>query len=203
MNQKSKSRYKVTIQGIVQGVGFRPFVYQQAVARRLTGYVTNTSHGVDLEVEGEGQDLDDFIRTLRQDPPPLSRITSLEFQPLPPQGDSEFTILKSQAQETRSALISPDVAVCPDCLRELRDPRDRRYRYPFINCTNCGPRYTIIKDIPYDRAKTTMAAFTLCPECAAEYHDPLNRRFHAQPNACWTCGPRVALLRRSGPSHRL
>ncbi len=189
-----KTRYKVVIQGIVQGVGFRPFVYQQALARRLTGYVSNTSHGVDLEVEGEGPDLDDFIRTLRQDPPPLSRITSLEFQPLPAQGDSGFTIRMSQAQETRSALISPDVAVCPDCLREMRDPRDRRYRYPFINCTNCGPRYTIIKDIPYDRAKTTMAAFTLCPECSSEYHDPLNRRFHAQPNACWTCGPRVRLL---------
>ena len=198
MNQKSKSRYKVTIQGIVQGVGFRPFIYQQAVARRLTGYVTNTSHGVDLEVEGAGLDLDDFIRILRQDPPPLSRITSLEVQPLPPQGDLEFTIRQSQAQETRSALISPDVAVCPDCLRELRDPLDRRYRYPFINCTNCGPRYTIIKDIPYDRAKTTMGAFTLCPECFAEYHDPLNRRFHAQPNACWTCGPRVALLDGAG-----
>jgi hydrogenase maturation protein HypF len=193
-----KSRYKVTIQGIVQGVGFRPFVYQQALARRLTGYVANTSHGVDLEVEGEGPVLDDFIRTLRQDPPPLARITSLEFQPLPPRGDSAFIILKSKAQETRSALISPDVVVCPDCLRELRDPRDRRYRYPFINCTNCGPRYTIIKDIPYDRAKTTMAAFTLCPECSAEYHDPLNRRFHAQPNACWTCGPRLSLLDGAG-----
>ncbi len=193
-----KSRYKVTVQGIVQGVGFRPFIYQQAVARRLTGYVTNTSHGVELEVEGEGPDLDDFIRTLRQDPPPLSRVTSLEVKPLASRGDSEFTILKSQAQETRSALISPDVAICPDCLREMRDPLDRRYRYPFINCTNCGPRYTIIKDIPYDRAKTTMAAFSLCPECAVEYHDPLNRRFHAQPNACWTCGPRVALLDGAG-----
>ena len=193
-----KSRYKVTIQGIVQGVGFRPFVYQQALARRLTGYVANTSHGVDLEVEGKQEDLDDFIRILRQDPPPLSHITSLQVQPLPVQGDSDFTILKSQAQETRSALISPDVAVCPDCLREMRDPQDRRYRYPFINCTNCGPRYTIIKDIPYDRAKTTMAAFSLCPECAAEYRDPLNRRFHAQPNACWTCGPRVTLCDEAG-----
>ena len=200
MNQKSKSRYKVTIQGIVQGVGFRPFIYQQALARRLTGYVTNTSHGVELEVEGEETVLDDFLRTVREEAPPLSRITSLQFQLLSPQGDSEFTILKSMAQETRSALISPDVAVCPDCLRELRDPRDRRYRYPFINCTNCGPRYTIIKDIPYDRVKTTMADFSLCPECSAEYHDPLNRRFHAQPNACWTCGPRVALLDGGGHS---
>ncbi len=181
-------------------MGFRPFVYQQALAHHLTGYVANTSHGVDLEVEGEGLDLDDLIRTLRQDPPPLSRITSLRVQPLPVRGDPEFTIRMSQAQETRSALISPDVAVCPDCLREMRDPRDRRYRYPFINCTNCGPRYTIIKDIPYDRAKTTMADFALCPECSAEYHDPLNRRFHAQPNACWTCGPRVALLDGMGHS---
>jgi hydrogenase maturation protein HypF len=195
---RMKSRYQVAIQGIVQGVGFRPFIYQQAVARRLTGYVTNTSHGVALEVEGEETILDDFLRAIRREAPPLSRITSLEFQPLPPRGDSEFTILKSRAQETRSALISPDVAVCPDCLRELRDPRDRRYRYPFINCTNCGPRYTIIKDIPYDRAQTTMADFSLCPECSAEYHDPLNRRFHAQPNACWTCGPRTALLDGTG-----
>jgi len=170
------------------------------VARRLTGYVTNTSHGVDLELEGEETVLDDFLQTVREEAPPLSRITSLHFQLLPPRGDSEFTILKSQAQETRSALISPDVAVCPDCLREMRDSRDRRYRYPFINCTNCGPRYTIITDIPYDRAKTTMAAFTLCPECSAEYHNPLNRRFHAQPNACWTCGPRVALLNGAGHS---
>jgi hydrogenase maturation protein HypF len=196
LNQRS--RYKVTVQGIVQGVGFRPFVYQQALARRLTGYVTNTSHGVELEVEGEGPVLDDFLRALRQEAPPLSRITSLQFQPLPLQGDAEFTIRKSRSQETRSALISPDVAVCPDCLREMRDPRDRRYRYPFINCTNCGPRYTIIRDIPYDRAQTTMAAFSLCPECAAEYRDPLNRRFHAQPNACWACGPRVALRDEAG-----
>ena len=126
-----KSRYKIAIQGIVQGVGFRPFVYQQALAHRLTGFVANTSHGVDLEVEGEGPDLDDFIRTLRQDPPPLSHITSLRVQPLPVQGDPEFTIRRSQAQETRSALISPDVAVCPDCLREMRDPAGPAVSIPF------------------------------------------------------------------------
>ena len=187
------TRYRVTIQGIVQGVGFRPFVYQRALAHRLTGYVTNTSHGVELEIEGEAPALDDFLQGLRQAAPPLAHITDIQVQPLLRQGGSDFVIRKSQAQETRSALISPDTAVCPDCLRELRDPRDRRYRYPFINCTHCGPRYTIIRDIPYDREKTTMAAFTLCPDCAAEYADPLNRRFHAQPNACWTCGPRVSL----------
>ena len=198
-----KSRYKVTIQGIVQGVGFRPFVYQQALARRLTGYVTNTSHGVDLEVEGEQADLDDFIRILHQDPPPLSRITSLQVQALPVQGHLGFTIRISQAQETRSALISPDVAVCPDCLRELRDPQDRRYRYPFINCTNCGPRYTIIKDIPYDRAKTTMAAFTLCAGVL--------RRIPRSPEPAFSRPAQCLLdLRspgvppgRSGPFHRI
>ncbi|MBI5583745.1 MAG: carbamoyltransferase HypF [Deltaproteobacteria bacterium] len=192
------TRYRVTIQGIVQGVGFRPFIYQQARARRLTGFVTNTSHGVELEIEGPDPALDDFLRAIRQEAPPLSRITSIQVQPLPTEGDGEFQIRKSRAQETRSALISPDTAVCPDCLRELRDPLDRRYRYPFINCTNCGPRYTIIRDIPYDREKTTMAPFALCPACAAEYADPFNRRFHAQPNACWQCGPQVALHDQGG-----
>jgi hydrogenase maturation protein HypF len=186
-------RYRVTVQGIVQGVGFRPFIYQQAGVRRLTGFVTNTSHGVELEIEGEVAALDDFLRVLRQEAPPLSRITALQVEPVPLQGDGEFVIRASRAEDTRSALISPDTTVCPDCLRELRDPGDRRYGYPFINCTNCGPRYTIIKDIPYDRAKTTMASFTMCPACAAEYADPDNRRFHAQPNACWECGPRTAL----------
>ncbi|MCU0580707.1 MAG: carbamoyltransferase HypF [Desulfobacterota bacterium] len=193
-----KARYRVSIQGIVQGVGFRPFVYQLARSRHLTGYVTNTSHGVELEIEGEVPVLDDFLRAVGGEAPPLARITALDVQPLPPQGDLEFTIRKSRAQDTRSALISPDTAVCPDCLRELRDPLDRRHRYPFINCTNCGPRYTIITDIPYDRRNTTMASFAMCPDCAAEYGDPLNRRFHAQPNACWQCGPQVALQDRSG-----
>jgi hydrogenase maturation protein HypF len=148
---------------------------------------------VELEIEGADPALDDFLRALRREAPPLARITSLETQSLAPLGDAEFAIRKSLVQETRSALITPDTAVCPDCLREMRDPGDRRYRYPFINCTNCGPRYTIITDIPYDRRNTTMASFVMCPACAAEYADPGNRRFHAQPNACWQCGPRVAL----------
>jgi hydrogenase maturation protein HypF len=191
-------RYKVTVQGIVQGVGFRPFIYQQAQSRGLTGYVTNTSHGVELEVEGAVPDLDDFLQALQQEAPPLSRITTIRTESLPLRGDEKFSIRASRAEDSRTALISPDTAICPDCLRELRDPEDRRYRYPFINCTNCGPRYTIIKDIPYDRRSTTMASFALCPACAAEYADPGNRRFHAQPNACWQCGPRVALHDAAG-----
>ena len=188
-----KSRYKIAIQGIVQGVGFRPFVFQQALARGLTGFVTNTSQGVELEVEGHSQALEDFLETLKNQPPLLSRITHLDQEELPLVEYPDFTIRESLVQEERSALISPDIATCPDCLRELRDPQNRRFGYPFINCTNCGPRYTIIRDIPYDRDKTTMAVFTMCPECAEEYHSPLDRRFHAQPNACWKCGPRLFL----------
>ncbi len=188
-----KIRYRVSIQGIVQGVGFRPFVYQQAITGNLTGHVTNTSQGVELEIEGESETVENFLQTVRNNPPPLAHITGLQYSPLPLINDPQFSILQSIIQPERSALISPDIATCPDCLRELRDPTDRRYQYPFINCTNCGPRYTIIQDIPYDRPKTTMAAFTMCDECAEEYHSPLNRRFHAQPNACPKCGPRVFL----------
>ena len=188
-----KTRHHVFIQGIVQGVGFRPFIYQLAKNRNLTGYVTNTSQGVELEVEGEGEVIEDFIRAVQNEPPPLARITGIQAKAIPLAHDAEFTIHESIIQEERSALISPDTATCPDCLKELRDPSDRRFEYPFINCTNCGPRYTLIKDIPYDRDKTTMAAFTMCAECLEEYHSPLSRRFHAQPNACWKCGPGVFL----------
>jgi len=188
-----KNRYRIYIQGIVQGVGFRPFVYQQATLRNLFGYVTNTSQGVELEIEGEAEVLEDFLKVIQGNPPPLARITNLRVESLPLIHDREFTILKSVVQEERSALISPDIATCPDCLKELRNPADRRFQYPFINCTNCGPRYTIIQDIPYDRDKTTMAPFTMCPDCAAEYDSPLSRRFHAQPIACWKCGPQVSL----------
>ena len=193
-----KIRYHVSIQGIVQGVGFRPFVYQQAKAENLTGYVTNTSQGVELEIEGEPEAVENFLQTLQNNPPPLSRITGLQVTPLPLAHEPQFSILQSIIQEERSALISPDIATCQDCLRELKDPADRRYQYPFINCTNCGPRYTIIQDIPYDRAKTTMAAFIMCAECAEEYHSPLSRRFHAQPNACPNCGPQVFLHNELG-----
>lgn len=188
-----KKRVRVFVQGIVQGVGFRPFIYQQARARNLSGYVTNTSQGVELDVEGEEEVVEDFLRIVENNPPPLARITGFQREVIPLAHDDEFCIQESLVQEERSALISPDIATCQECLIELNDPSDRRFNYPFINCTNCGPRYTIIKDIPYDRDKTTMSVFTMCAECAEEYHSPLSRRFHAQPNACWTCGPRANL----------
>jgi len=193
-----KRRVFSAVKGIVQGVGFRPYVYQLAGRFKLAGYVLNTAQGVDLEVEGAGGDVEGFFESLLNEPPPLAHIASVTRQDLPPKGYRTFEIMKSRAGEEKSALISPDVCTCADCLAELRDPKDRRFRYPFINCTNCGPRYTIIRDIPYDRPNTTMQPFTMCEACRAEYEDPANRRFHAQPNACWECGPRVRLLDGEG-----
>ena len=186
-------RTKGAIQGIVQGVGFRPFVYQLAHRFNLAGYVINTSQGVLLEVEGPETRIGDFFEAIISETPPLARISALDRSEIPTLGEHSFKIKESRAGLGRSALISPDVSICPDCLSELRNPNDRRYRYPFINCTNCGPRYTIIRDIPYDRPSTTMHKFEMCPACKAEYDDPSNRRFHAQPNACWECGPQTAL----------
>jgi hydrogenase maturation protein HypF len=157
----------------------------------LNGWVRNQSDGVEIEVAGPAESVGDFVSSISSEPPPLARIVKVETIDLPYQRIEGFKIISSRALQSRSTLISPDVCTCPDCLRELLDPRDRRFRYPFINCTNCGPRYTIIKDIPYDRDKTTMAHFKMCPECRREYDDPLDRRFHAQPNACWDCGPQV------------
>ena len=184
---------KIHITGIVQGVGFRPFVYGLAKRYQLNGWVRNTSAGVDIEVDGERDVLETFIQTLRDEAPPLSRIDDLSASFQASNGFRSFDILHSEAVEGAFQPISPDVSICPDCLRELFDPSDRRYRYPFINCTNCGPRFTIIKDIPYDRPKTTMAPFPMCPDCEKEYTDPLDRRFHAQPVACPVCGPQVWL----------
>lgn len=184
---------RVHITGIVQGVGFRPFVYNLATRLKLKGWVRNTSAGVDIEADGDRDILDDFLKRLRDESPPLSRIDELTASFGPANGFLAFDILHSQSLPSAFQPISPDVAICDDCLRELFDPANRRYRYPFINCTNCGPRFTIIKDIPYDRPKTTMAGFTLCPDCEREYKDPLNRRFHAQPVACPVCGPHVWL----------
>jgi hydrogenase maturation protein HypF len=186
-------RTKGAIQGIVQGVGFRPFVYQLAHRFDLAGYVINTSQGVLLEVEGPETRIGDFFEAIVSETPPLAQISALDRSEIPALGEHSFKIRESRAGLGRSALISPDVSICPDCLSELRNPDDRRYRYPFINCTNCGPRYTIIRDIPYDRPSTTMQKFEMCPACKAEYDDPSNRRFHAQPNACWECGPQTAL----------
>jgi hydrogenase maturation protein HypF len=179
------------VQGIVQGVGFRPFVYGQALHYGLGGFVLNDSAGVTIEVEGERSAIDAFERALREQPPPLARVDSVVAEAAAPRGDSAFVIAHSQAGAERRTLISPDTATCGDCLRELFDPADRRYGYPFINCTNCGPRFTIVQDVPYDRDKTTMRVFPLCPACRAEYENPLDRRFHAQPNACAACGPSV------------
>ncbi len=179
--------------GIVQGVGFRPFVYGLAQRFNLRGWVRNTSGGVDIEVDGSMENLEGFVAALRSDLPPLARIDTFSTSFGSPGGFTTFEIIHSEVVEGAFQPISPDVCICTDCLRELFDPADRRHRYPFINCTNCGPRFTIIKDIPYDRPKTTMAEFGLCAECAAEYENPLDRRFHAQPVACPVCGPGVWL----------
>lgn len=191
---------RIHINGIVQGVGFRPFVYGLAEKLNLNGWVRNTSAGVDIQVDGTEAALTEFARVLEQDAPPLALIASLEVAACSPDGFSSFEIIHSEPIPGAFQPISPDVSICDDCLRELFDENDRRYRYPFINCTNCGPRLTIIKDIPYDRPKTTMAPFDLCPACAAEYDDPGDRRFHAQPVACEVCGPHVWLEISGQPS---
>ncbi|MGC9521373.1 MAG: carbamoyltransferase HypF [Anaerolineae bacterium] len=188
----------ITITGVVQGVGFRPFVYNLASERGLSGWVLNHSGGVDIEVEGPEEDVKAFVVDLEAKAPPIATIESLVAQPIALQGYEAFEIRHSESQAGRYQLISPDVATCDDCLRELFDPDDRRYRYPFINCTNCGPRFTIIEDIPYDRPKTTMRVFPMCEDCRAEYEDPRDRRFHAQPNACPVCGPQVWLVEANG-----
>jgi hydrogenase maturation protein HypF len=184
-------RARIIVRGVVQGVGFRPFVYKLATGLRFMGYVTNTSDGVLIEVEGTG--ISEFVRRLRAEAPPLSDISDISSTALPVYGYPDFSIHASADRSIGRQFthVSPDVSTCDDCLRELLDPNDRRYLYPFINCTNCGPRYSITKSVPYDRPNTTMAGFTLCAECLREYHDPSNRRFHAQPNACPRCGPQV------------
>ena len=191
-------RRRLTVRGRVQGVGFRPFVYRLARELSLGGTVRNDMQGAAIELEGPASLLDEFTRRLHAELPPLARITSIESEYLPPTGDCEFTIDLSDAAGVQEAHISPDAATCDDCLRELAAPADRRHGYPFINCTNCGPRYSIIRGVPYDRPNTTMAAFTMCPACQAEYDDPADRRFHAQPNACAVCGPRVSLVDSAG-----
>ena len=190
-------RQRAEIEGIVQGVGFRPFVYRLALRLGLAGWVRNTGRGVQLEVEGNRDALDSFSRALTQEAPPLAVISAVTVREVPSRQTEGFTILPS-AGEAAGGDVAPDCDVCDDCLSELFDPQDRRYLYPFINCTNCGPRYSIITGIPYDRPATTMGSFAMCGECLAEYHDPLNRRFHAQPNACPNCGPRLALLDSAG-----
>ncbi len=189
-------RVRIRIKGIVQGVGFRPFVYSLAEKYSLRGFCLNDSEGVLIDVEGT--DIDGFIGELKTRHPPLARIESLSVENLRPVRYSGFTIKESQTCSKSLPVIPPDTAICQDCLRELFTREDRRYLYPFINCTNCGPRYSIIEEVPYDRCNTTMRTFQMCKDCLEEYTNPADRRFHAQPNACWQCGPRVWLTDREG-----
>jgi hydrogenase maturation protein HypF len=193
-----KQRLRVVARGSVQGVGFRPHVYRLATQLHLKGWVINTPQGVLLEAEGEPQSLETLLSRVESECPPHASIQSLEVTRIAPEGGERFEVRHSEAVGEKTALILPDIATCSDCLRELLDPADRRHRYPFINCTHCGPRFSIIEALPYDRANTAMKVFTMCEECQAEYDDPTDRRFHAQPNACPRCGPHLELWRRDG-----
>jgi hydrogenase maturation protein HypF len=194
-------RRAVAVQGVVQGVGFRPFVYGLASRLQLCGFVKNRSGGVLIEVEGDSQSLNSFLRAIAEQLPSLAHISAISWESRSPQGERAFRIETSDHEAAAGIFVSPDVAVCEDCLRELFDPADRRYLYPFLNCTNCGPRLTIIRSAPYDRVNTTMLDFAMCLPCRKEYEDPANRRFHAQPTACPKCGPQLDL--RDGAGRRL
>ena len=192
-----RTRLKLTVRGAVQGVGFRPFVFRLATGLGLAGWVNNSPQGVFIEAEGPRAELEKFLLRLEIEKPPRSFIQSLEASWLDPAGYTAFEIRPSETGGNKTALVLPDIATCPDCLREIFDPKNRRHRYPFTNCTNCGPRFSIIESLPYDRANTSMKAFTMCPQCRAEYDDPRDRRFHAQPNACPVCGPWLELWKGS------
>jgi hydrogenase maturation protein HypF len=197
MNIEEKKRYRIKIKGRVQGVGFRPTVFRYAKKFNLSGFVCNTSEGILIEVEGKGE-IKNFINFIKENPPPKSKIEKIIIEEIGIKNETEFRIIESKKGEEKEVEISPDIATCNDCLNELFDKNDRRYLFPFINCTNCGPRFTIIKKIPYDRKNTTMDEFTMCEECRKEYEDPNTRRFHAQPNCCFICGPRVELYNNKG-----
>jgi hydrogenase maturation protein HypF len=192
------ARVRARVQGVVQGVGFRPFVYRLAREEQLGGYVLNDERGVVLEVDGRPAAVESFLARLALESPPLAVVERVDCDRLESTGERDFRIVESVSSGDADALVSHDAATCDDCLRELRDPADRRFRYPFINCTNCGPRFTIVRGVPYDRPATTMAGFTMCARCRREYDDPGDRRFHAQPNACPACGPTVQLLDGAG-----
>ena len=191
-------RVHITIRGAVQGVGFRPFVYRLATSLNLRGWVLNSPQGVHIEAEGGREALDEFVLRIPAEKPPRSSIQSFEYTLLDPAGSKEFVIRESSTGGETIALVLPDIATCPDCLHEIFDPSDRRYLYPFTNCTNCGPRFTIIKALPYDRLSTSMSGFDMCDRCRAEYENPLDRRFHAQPNACADCGPHLEIWNADG-----
>ena len=194
----TRARLRIEVKGIVQGVGFRPFVYRLAKNCQLNGWVRNTSGNVAIEVEGPEEKVSRFLTLLSEKAPAAARVQEVITRRLPARGDTDFIIKKSQPEPGKYQPVSPDLATCPECLEEVFLPENRRYLYPFTNCTNCGPRFTIIRDIPYDRPMTTMSRFTMCPACQAEYDDPLDRRFHAQPNACPECGPSLQLTDRDG-----
>src|SRR5690349_4322396 len=191
-------RTAVRVEGIVQGVGFRPFVYSLATGLGLGGLVGNDVDGVFAEVEGPPTAVREFLLSLERDAPPLARIERITTTDMAPAGTTSFLIVASGPDGRRRTLVAADTATCADCLREMADPADRRFRYPFINCTNCGPRFTIVRDVPYDRPLTTMAGFAMCARCEAEYHDPADRRFHAQPTCCPACGPGLWLAGADG-----
>ena len=199
MNNKTTHALRFLVRGAVQGVGFRPFIYREAIARQLHGWVKNTPDGVDILVVGNEHQLADFEAHLRYAPPPRAKIESIDvFDAGEASGPVDFRILDSELQGENRATILPDLATCADCLREINDPANRRFRYPFTNCTNCGPRYSILTGLPYDRDRTTMRTFAMCPACRIEFENPEDRRFHAQPNACPACGPQVALWDAKG-----
>ena len=183
------SAYSIRVRGVVQGVGFRPFVYRLACANTLNGWVLNADEGVEIHLEGADAGLKAFVRELKAQPPPAASIAEIDVRTAEPVGLQEFIIRTSQRGERPTVSISPDLPVCDDCLKELFNPADRRYWYPYINCTNCGPRFTVVQTLPYDRLNTTMKSWPLDDYCSAEYENPANRRFHAQPVACPACGP--------------
>jgi hydrogenase maturation protein HypF len=195
---ETPARRRLLVRGAVQGVGFRPFVYREAVRLGLAGWVRNSTAGVEIEVEGSAERIAEFAATLRNAAPTSARIAGISEQNIPPRGETGFTIRESDSAGGGTAEILPDLATCDACLAEMFDPADRRFRYPFINCTQCGPRYSLIEATPYDRSRTSMRRFAMCQACQAEYDDPLSRRFHAEPNACPACGPRLALWNASG-----
>ena len=195
-----RERARIIVRGAVQGVGFRPFVYRLATELQLDGWVSNTAQGVFIEIEGAHNPLNRFLLRLEKEKPPRAVLQSFEYSFLDPVNYRGFEIRESEESGEKTALILPDIATCGDCLREILDPNDRRFGYPFTNCTNCGPRFTIIEALPYDRAHTSMKGFMMCAECEREYHDPHDRRFHAQPNACARCGPQLELWDSDGQS---
>src|SRR4030067_2990291 len=197
-NNHELSRRRVTVNGVVHGVGFRPFVYRCAKEKGLAVFVYNTPGGIIIEAQGRRGNLKSLVNSIVADHPPLASIADIKVSEIPTTSDADFIIRESEQSLHKESVVSPDFSLCSDCLKELFDLSNRRYRYPFINCTNCGPRFTIIKGLPYDRPLTSMASFKMCPECLSEYSNPLDRRFHAEPNACHACGPTIAWVKPDG-----